>query len=610
MNRRINQITVIVALFSLVLTACGGAAATAAPEAAAAPEATAAPEAAAAPAEGGLKEVPRNKTLVLAWWGENTQFKDSELWTPFVIGGDNQQGTNIMYEGLAYWNAFDNKTTMWQAESFEYNADFTELKIKLRPEVMWSDGKPFTADDVVYTINHLRDIAPTVRHSTELAITTKEAVKVDDHNVLVKFLQPDPRYFWKFFTWRWDSTPFPIMPKHIFEGQDWSAFGHFDIAKGWPVTTGPLKLVFSSPDRKMWDRRDDWWAVKAGLDDGLKMERVINIPTGGTPTKLTELMVANEIDITHLGADTARISIEKNPKITTHSGRGAPFGYTDWWPQSLWLNNQRPPFDSADVRWCVSYSIDRQQLIDIAWEGNNSMNPLPYPPYAGLVKYTDSIKDLLVKYNTNEFNLDMAAERCKAAGYTMDANKMWVNDKGEKITLPITSWAQWDAGSQVLSEQLKKAGFDASFSDPGDAWALYGNNDYVAFPAGHGGSLQEPYDAMNLYRCPKGGESTGVANRAGYCNPAFDKLTDEMSLVDPADFKSTSAIFRKQMEIWLPELPDVQLVNWMHNFGMNETYWTNWPTVDNTKDGEYINEASQLLGFLFVMTHLEPTGAQ
>jgi hypothetical protein len=40
---------------------------------------------------------------------------------------------------------------------------------------------------------------------------------------------------------------------------------------------------------------------------------------------------------------------------------------------------------------------------------------------------------------------------------------------------------------------------------------------------------------------------------------------------------------------------------------MNETYWTNWPTVDNKDDGQYVNEASQLLGFLMVLTHLKPT---
>ena len=578
--------------------------------AACAPAAPAAPAAESAPAADGLKDVPRNKTLILAWWNSNTTFADSQLHSVFAVGADNQQGTHLNWEGMAYWNAFDNKTTMWQAESYKYNADFTELTIKLRPEVMWSDGKAFTADDVVYTVNTLRDIAPAVRFSTEVKQYTKEAVKVDDHTVLIKFVQPDPRYFWRFFTFRWDSTPFPIVPKHVYEGQDWAKFGNADISKGQPVSTGPLQLVYSTPEKKIWDRRENWWAVKAGLDDGIKMERVINIPTGGAPTKLTELMVNNEIDITHLGPDTARAAVEKNPKVTTHSGRKAPYGYSDWWPQSLWLNNAVPPFDSADVRWCVSYSIDRQNIIDVAWEGNNALNPMPYPPYAGLVKYTESIKDLLEKYNTNEFNLDKAAERCQAAGYTKGSDGMYANAKGEKITIPLISWQQWDAGAQVMTEQLKQNGFDASFSTPPNGWDLFTKKDYVAFPAGHAGSLQEPYDAMNLYRCPSAGGSYQVANYSNWCDPEFDKLVDEMSKIDPNDFEKNSAVFRKQAELWLAGLPDIPLFNWMHNFGMNETYWTNWPTVDNKKDGEYINEASQLLGFLLILTHLEPTGAQ
>ena len=64
------------------------------------------------------------------------------------------------------------------------------------------------------------------------------------------------------------------------------------------------------------------------------------------------------------------------------------------------------------------------------------------------------------------------------------------------------------------------------------------------------------------------------------------------------------ALFRQAMEIWLPELPAVMLFNWKHNMAMNQTYWENWPTVDS-KDGEYVNEAPQLLGFHLVLLHLE-----
>ena len=63
-------------------------------------------------------------------------------------------------EGLEYYSAFADKFMPWTAESHEYNADGTELTIKIRKGVEWSDGTPFTAKDVVFTLNGLIAQAP------------------------------------------------------------------------------------------------------------------------------------------------------------------------------------------------------------------------------------------------------------------------------------------------------------------------------------------------------------------------------------------------------------------------------------------------------------------
>ena len=49
----------------------------------------------------------------------------------------------------------------------------------------------------------------------------------------------------------------------------------------------------------------------------------------------------------------------QNEKIITHAGRKPPYGYVDWWPISLYVNNEVKPFDDRDVRWALSYYIDR-----------------------------------------------------------------------------------------------------------------------------------------------------------------------------------------------------------------------------------------------------------
>jgi peptide/nickel transport system substrate-binding protein len=317
-------------------------------------------------------------------------------------------------------------------------------------------------------------------------------------------------------------------------------------------------------------------------------------------------MVNNEIDITHLGPDTGRVAVEQNPKITTHAGRRAPYGYTDWWPQSLWVNHDVPPFDNADVRWGLSYLIDREKAIELAWEGNNMPNPMPWPPYAGLQQYTEHIAPLLEVYDTNEYSPEKAAERLTSAGYSQDGDGMWVDGSVETLKVPIESWLQWDVSAQVVVEQLKRGGIDASFTTPPDAWDRFISGEYLVFPAGHAGSLKEPYETMNLYRCPDEFGTYLVANYSHWCNEDFDAIVQQMAETSPADVDKMKDLTYQAAEIWLPDLPDIQLWNWMHNFGMNETYWTNWPTVDNEKDGEYVNEASQLLGFHIVLIHLEP----
>src|SRR6185437_939641 len=103
--------------------------------------------------------IPRNRTLILIKnGGRDGRWVDYDLWNPYSIGSNHQNGPNIMCEPLAYYSAFADKTYLWLAESYEYTPDFRQLTIKTRQGVNWSDGAPFTAEDVAYTFNSLRDL--------------------------------------------------------------------------------------------------------------------------------------------------------------------------------------------------------------------------------------------------------------------------------------------------------------------------------------------------------------------------------------------------------------------------------------------------------------------
>src|SRR5262249_58699175 len=114
-------------------------------------------------AEAQPKTVPRNRPLTLVWGGREGRWVDFELWNPYAIGSTHQNGPGILYEPLAFYSAFADKETLWLAESYKYSADFKELTIKTRSGIRWSDGAPFSAADVAFTLNSLRDLRSKVR---------------------------------------------------------------------------------------------------------------------------------------------------------------------------------------------------------------------------------------------------------------------------------------------------------------------------------------------------------------------------------------------------------------------------------------------------------------
>src|SRR5207247_6667864 len=117
----------------------------------------------------GLKEVPRNQTLVTVRGGTQGKFTEDQLWNPFIPTANHQTGPQFVCEPLAFYSAYEDKLTMWLAESFAYSPDYKTLTIKTRKEAMWSDGVPFTADDVAYTYNALNKLGSKVKWGADVA---------------------------------------------------------------------------------------------------------------------------------------------------------------------------------------------------------------------------------------------------------------------------------------------------------------------------------------------------------------------------------------------------------------------------------------------------------
>lgn len=560
-------------------------------------------EAGAQTAAPGAAGPPRNRTMILVWSGSREgRWVDFDLWNPYSIGSNHQNGPNMIYEPLAYYSAFADKTYMWLAESYACSPDFRQLTIKTRPGIKWSDGVPFSAEDVAYTLTTLRELGPKVRWGIDVSQAVASARATDADTVVIDFKIPSPRFFF-FMTYKYDIGVY-IVPKHVFEGQDWTTFKHFDMEKGLPVSTGPWKLAISSPQQKVFDRRPSWWAYDMKLAPLPAVERNIWLPFAGEQ-QTAQALITNQLDAgTGMQPATFPTMIRQNPKITSHAGQKAPYGYVDWWPISLYVNNERPPFDDKDVRWALSHYVNREQLIDVAYLGASTTSALPMPEYPALQPYKDAIKDLLAKHDTLAFDPKKGDALLAGKGFKKGADGVWADAQGKRLTLEIIGFGASGAGmGPVLSEMLKRSGVDATMALPPDFDDRFQKGQYTGAIYGHGGSVAEPYNTLKLYQ----GSSVAVpgghqVNFARWKNAEYDKLVDEMFVLGPNDQDKLKPLFRKAMEIWLPELPDIQLVQNYHRIPMNTTYWKNWPTASNA----YVNGAHWHLTFPMVLWNLQP----
>ena len=133
----------------------------------------------------------------------------------FASGAKDRYGSRVFYEPLAAWDSEGNLVPILAAEipsvqNGAVAADGKSVLWKLKRNVQWHDGKPFTADDVVFNWEYAAD--PAAAAVTIGSYSDMRAEKIDSHTVRVVFDKPTP--FW--------ADPFVgtvgmIIPKHLFE---------------------------------------------------------------------------------------------------------------------------------------------------------------------------------------------------------------------------------------------------------------------------------------------------------------------------------------------------------------------------------------------------------
>lgn len=310
------------------------------------------------------------------YWGyaspmtwRNAHFDNKTGGTLTVIITDDLRTENVLLERSIYedmvWDAlYDTLTYLddnyspkpWLAYKYEYSPDGKVWTFYLVRNATWHDGKPLTADDVVFTFNYVvKNKVPGIR----LVNYIEKAEKVDDYTVRLYLKQP---YAWLLY----DLADFAILPKHIWENLPWNT------SKPPLIGSGPFKWVKRVEGEYIeLVKFDKYWRPDMPKVDKLVFRVIKNFNSA------LLAMEAGEADFYTYYIPTSAVDrVEQNPRLHLNLEPGITFYY-------LGFNMRRPPLDDVWLRRAIAYLIPKKEVVEGPLQGLGKPCTWYISPYFG-----------------------------------------------------------------------------------------------------------------------------------------------------------------------------------------------------------------------------------
>jgi peptide/nickel transport system substrate-binding protein len=404
--------------------------------------------------------------------------------------------TNVIVEGLTRWKRDTLQVEPALATSWTANSDATVWTFHLRDGVKWQDGKPFTADDVKFTLDLV--VNKNVRAAAASQLAGLQSVEVlGPHEVRLQFEHPFaglPQML---------AYRIPILPKHALEGEDPNQPSGY-IQK--PIGTGAF-MFSQATSGQSWNvvRNPNWWGGKVGLD-GIVFRVVPDLNSVVAQLKTGDIDVAliqpHQIDAVR--GDTINISSVDQPNV-----------------YYLSLLNNKVPFDQVAVRRALNYAVDKADIMKAVVGGYASLA-------TGII--APSVEGYSPDVTTYKYDPEKAKSMLEAAGWQRVDGKF--SKDGKPMHVELTTSTGVIGGpqlAQIIQQEFNDIGVETTINmvDFRELWVglfagrLQASVEYL--------SLQPSPDVTNALACG------GSQNRFAYCDKKVDALLAEASAtVDPA----------------------------------------------------------------------------
>ncbi len=478
--------------------------------------------------------------------------------------------TFYMYEPLVILDNVTGEEVPWLATGYDL-LDPSTIVYTIREDVTWQDGEEFTPDDVLFTLNMLKEFPAT---DTQGVWGFIESVEADATTVTVHLQQPNVPAAGLIATTL-------IVPEHIWKDvDDPSSFRNPD-----PVGTGPYELGTYAPQQYTVDKYQDYWQA-----DKVAAEHLI-LPANNT-----------QLDVATKGYDWAYSFISDVDNVWVGAGNDNTYWFPPGGTIALFPNLAKPPFDDLNVRQGLSLALDRGAVGDAAAEG--------YMDEAGqtniLLPYQQNLlSPSIPNQGLIDQNVEQALQFFAEAGYAQQGGRL-VDANGQQLALSITTangYTDWLRGVQEVQRQWDAIGIDVSIDSPQPAayQLALRNGEYDVAMGGTGGTGDIFRDFNSLlstdYLKPIGEEATNNFER--YDNPAAQELLNDFKVA--IDEEERLQIGYALQEIVYNDLPVISLY-YGGSWGlMSNAKFTGWPSADDPYASPKTYESTPLL----VLTNLK-----
>jgi peptide/nickel transport system substrate-binding protein len=460
------------------------------------------------------------------------------------------------YEVLTFENALKSgQTTPWLASSYAWSNHNRTLAFKIRSGVKWTDGKPFSAADVLFTFKLIK-AHPALDLNASWSVL--KSVSQKGNKVIFNFKTSAVPYFY------YIASQTPIVAKHV-----WSSIKNPVTYKdSKPVGTGPYKMSSCSPQVVKYAKNGAYW------QKGLPKIATVYYPA----------FTSNDPANQQLASGKAQWGSQFIPNIKAYYLSKSKDNHM-WFPPlvnvDIFINLKNPILKNLAVRKAIAYAVDRGKVSKIGeygYEPPSNQTGIVTPTFSSWLDHSAANK---VNYNPAK-----AESILKAAGFKKSGG-VYHTPSGKALSFRIINiggYSDWVASVQVIQQQLKAIGIKITAENLSSTTYdtdLFNGKYELAYSGNESGGPAPYYELRQLLysknSAPIG--KSAASNWERYSNARTDALIDQYGATTSS--AKQHEIVKKLEAVMVNDIPVIPVTEGVDWYQYNTKNITGWVTQGN-----------------------------